>query len=174
MSNEKPGVTINWDLIISMAMYIDNLELEKKLCYAILASKNLKIIYSYRKIVPKEFINDFINTVINTNIPEYIYLLAKNGNLATKYKDKLVAALIQLNNPKFIGYASLYIDGISEEMEKILANAVNNLKDYSWVRKPNPKLHEELEEILLNSDDSIENPFAPVNNEKRMKLEENA
>ena len=56
-------------------------------------------------------------------------------------------------------------------MNAILANKVKNLDDYSWTRNPVRSLHKKLEEKLLNSECSIENPFAPLEDAKTKSIE---
>lgn len=143
--------------------------------------------------IPEDVMKTIVTYVASTKSPEFIYLFLSNVNLSVENIRILIAAIIGTENTDYIGYSviSLGRKGIiqkiknntnlsEEEKENQITefkriksqlttyleqrNNLNFLNDYDEI------FLKELEEKLLNSDDSIENPFAPVDDEKRMSL----
>lgn len=158
----------------------------------LLAHNKFKTIYKFAKNIeniPEDVMKTIVTYVASTKSPEFIYLFLSNVNLSVENIRILTAAIIGTENTDYIGYSviSLGRKGIvqkiknntnlsDEEKENQITefkriksqlttyleqrNNLNFLNDYDEI------FLKELEEKLLNSDDSIENPFAPTENEK--------
>lgn len=171
-----------------------------KLVNILITAKSFKWVYKFAKSVkhiPEDVMQTIITYVASTLSPEFIYLFLNNINLSVDNIKILTDAIMKTENADYIGYSviSLGRKGITEKIEKNksltkeqkatqiaklgdiksrLTTCLVQMGKLDFLSNYNTSLPEELEEKLLNSDNSIENPFAPTDDAKRMKLEGDA
>lgn len=149
-----------------------------KIARVLIKSKSFKWVYKFAKDIEnitEDIINDIVSFVESTNCPEYIYLFLRNIPLSIGNMSTLTKTLIKTEDVKYINYFLLSLGTRNDEeieiIKELLMRFINENNDREWMRNYNPDIHQELEQKLLDSDDSIQNPFTDVpEQDKRMQL----
>lgn len=149
-----------------------------KLAKVLIESKSFKWVYMFAKDIEnisEDIMNDIVSFVESTNCPEYIYLFLRNIPLSIGNVLILTKALIKTEDVKYINYFLLSLGTRNDEqieiIKELLMRFINENNDREWMRNYNPDIHQELEQKLLNSDDSIQNPFVDApEQDKTMQL----
>ena len=159
-----------------------------KIAIALVNSNSFKWIYIFAKNaknIPDDAMNILIEFVRESKSPEFIYLFLCNLNLYIANIVTLVVAIKEVGDLNYIGYALLnvgnkYLEGNLKTPERMLE--IMKLKevlkgyldeknyDYNCLIYPITNPSEDLEKKLLESDDEIQDPFAPTANPKTMNL----
>ena len=148
---------------------------KEKIARTFIGSKNLKLVYKFVKNIeriPENGMNELITFVSQTNFAEYIYLFSTNKKLTDNHLETLGKRMLAIGNKKYIAYLLLLL--ATRNLEKLeplkyaLKNWLDNYGDKEWMESFNPDIHQELEQKLLNSDDSIQNPFADVSEKDKI------
>ena len=145
----------------------------------IIKTNHFKDVYKFAKSIdniPEDIMKTIVSYVASTKQPEFIYLFLGKINLSVGNTKILTDAIMGTENTDYISYSSIslgYKETNKEEFQKLRGELITYLVRRGVLDFPISDANnclKELEEKLLNSDNSIENPFEQDEDSKRIRF----